>query len=826
MKFLYFGDRHYSANKIPPNRLDDFLETTKKKDLEIMEIAKNNDVKAFLQPGDFVNEKDVRGENEFISEIVNRWNLLSPNRIPIIGVAGNHDLIGNSIDTLNDTTLGLLNNLGLINLVDKDHPIFFITEDGLKVAITGTSYHLEQDEKDYVDDYIVKEKLGDIHIHITHGMLSDKDMGKLIKHTLIDDILDTKADITLCGHNHIGFGIKHINGKYFINIGSVTRYTGDLKEITRKPSIALIDISKSGIKIEEIPLKSAPEGIDVIDRSVIDEERKKKAAIAKFRKEAESMKTKTKPDMSDFVESIAKNEAIPDEIKNDILDRLVLKEKENARIKTVATKQTIKKIVLENFQSHKYNEFELNDGLNVFVGETRQGKSAILRAFYWVYENKPSGKSFIKRGELYAKVSIYLSDGTIISRFVEEKRNGKNGYEITYPDGTTETGNTKLIDKVQKLLGFNNFRIDQKLSLPVNFYKQGESWYLIGNNQTNTDKARIIGALAGTNNADAIIRDLDTENTRKLVSYKAAKQNKEDIEKELENLEYLKDLKINLDKIDILLKNYELLKTKKESLEQNKEKYQKLQESLKEKEEILKELVNLDKANKKVFEVKEKDREEERLVEKKNLYKKVKDSINTQNEIISALSNIEDLKNKTNKLKTLDTIQNSLNLNSKKIKDTKTLLKEKEEIIEKTKDVEFLADACKMLKDAEIELKDLNLTKKNISSNLEKKAILTKNILENDKKIKEMDKVLSYKANITYLKEKEKMLELIEDKKKEYVQAKEKNEKENAKLKMLEKSLEEKRENYSNILEEVQICPICKEPLSKDKIHKIVYKEK
>ena len=26
MKFLYFGDRHYSASKVPPNRIDDFLE--------------------------------------------------------------------------------------------------------------------------------------------------------------------------------------------------------------------------------------------------------------------------------------------------------------------------------------------------------------------------------------------------------------------------------------------------------------------------------------------------------------------------------------------------------------------------------------------------------------------------------------------------------------------------------------------------------------------------------------------------------------------------------------------------------------------------------
>lgn len=824
MKFLYFGDRHYSASKVPPNRIDDFLETTKNKDLEIIEIAKNENVAAFLQPGDFINEKDVRGENEFISEIVNRWHLLDKNRIPIIGVAGNHDLIGNSLDTLPDTTIGLLNNLGLLNLVDKEHPIFFITEDGLKVAITGTHYHLEQDEKEFIDDYIVKEKLGDIHIHITHGMLSDKDMGKLIKHTLIDDIMETKADITLCGHNHIGFGIKYIDDKYFINIGSVTRYTGDLKEMTRKPEVALIDISKKGIYVKEIPLKSAPEGSLVIDRSVIDEEKKKKAAIAKFRTEAESMKTKAKPDMSDFVESIAKNEAIPDEIKDDILERLVLKEKENAKIKTVSNKNYITKIVLENFQSHKYNEFNLDKGLNVFVGETRQGKSAILRAFYWVYENKPSGKSFIKRGELYAKVSIYLSDGTIVSRFVEDKKGGKNGYEITYPDGTTETGNTKLIDKVQKILGFNNFYIDQKLSLPVNFYKQGESWYLIGNNHSSTDKARIIGALAGTNNADAIIRDLDTENTRQLVSYKASKQRSEEITKEIESLEYLDSLKDSLEKIESLIEKYNLLQIKKESLELNKEKFKRLTQNIKEKDKILTELSNLKDIRSKTDLLKKKEILSNELLSKKTSFEKIEKSIKTQNYILNNLRNIDDLNTKKDKLKELNEKDKKLIDLSKKLKEDKEKISEKERIIERTKDIELLSDACKMLRDAESELKELKTQKLQIESITKKKIDLQARISRKELEISKLKDVERVKSNISKLKDLNNFLTDIEKSKKTYLDTIAKENNEGKKLLIAEDKLAKAKINYSKVLEEAMICPICKEPLSKDKIHRIVYK--
>ena len=141
MRFLYFGDRHYTT-KQPPNRVDDFIDTCNKKDDEIIALGNKYNVSAFLQPGDFFNEKEINGENEIIKKIINKWNMPTftnlkrngsdesqiistiNNNIPLIGIAGNHDLIGNSLDTLPDTTLGLFSSLGLINLVSKDNHTF------------------------------------------------------------------------------------------------------------------------------------------------------------------------------------------------------------------------------------------------------------------------------------------------------------------------------------------------------------------------------------------------------------------------------------------------------------------------------------------------------------------------------------------------------------------------------------------------------------------------------------------------------------------------------------------------------------------------------
>ena len=44
-------------------------------------------------------------------------------------------------------------------------------------------------------------------------------------YTLIDEILETEADVTLSGHYHAGFDTKCIDKKYFINPGSLVELT-------------------------------------------------------------------------------------------------------------------------------------------------------------------------------------------------------------------------------------------------------------------------------------------------------------------------------------------------------------------------------------------------------------------------------------------------------------------------------------------------------------------------------------------------------------------------------------------------------------------------
>ena len=515
IRFLLMGDRHNSENT-PKSRIDNFQESVKAKDEEIMSIAKQYNVAAILQAGDFWTDGDARIKNDFIPEIVKRWiDPMNPGKsIPMIGIAGNHDLIGNNINSLPNTTLGLTVSLGYQKLASKDNPIIFTMDDGKTVAITGTNYHLHMDEPEYLSDYIVDKKAGDYHIHIVHGMLSPKNLGKMMKHTVIDDIKNTAADITFCGHDHLGFDTVFTNGKYFVNPGAVVRLKNDKKELTRKVKVVLVTIDDSGITLEDIYLKSMKDSSITLSRDVIERKKERDEAAKKIKTQIDKLSANKRTKFSEILLDTFKREEVPESIMKDLQKRISDKEIKTNALLTVPHDTQIVKMKLENFQSHENTEIDFDKGFNIIIGESRQGKTAILRALRWVLENRPQGKAIIRNGAERASVTLRLANGTFIERYMFKDDKKGNGYHIILPDGTEQEGNTKLVGLVQSICGFNHMDVDEKTKLPINFLRQGEGWYLIDENVSATERARIIGAIQNTQAADSVVKDLDKENSQ------------------------------------------------------------------------------------------------------------------------------------------------------------------------------------------------------------------------------------------------------------------------------------------------------------------------
>ena len=86
----------------------------------------------------------------------------------------------------------------------------------------------------------------------------------------------------------------------------------------------------------------------------------------------------------------------------------------------------IKQIELTNFQSWKKGSFDLDPGVNVFLGASDKGKSAVFRAAEWVRTNRPLGIDFVsdfadKKDRTEA--TLVLDNGVIVTRGRDAKGN-------------------------------------------------------------------------------------------------------------------------------------------------------------------------------------------------------------------------------------------------------------------------------------------------------------------------------------------------------------------------------------------------------------------
>lgn len=260
MRFLFFTDTHIQGTA-PVNRKDNFLETLKNKFYEIISLSHELDVDYILHGGDWFDKPDI--STDVMHEFTDIIKGFCRN---IYTIAGNHDIYENNPETIGSTISILIKNIGTIKLLNSDD-IIILEKEGIKVQLTGKPFKYNIDSEDFREYYLVKKR-NDVRyaINLIHGMLLSRPIIEGIKYTLIDDIIDTQADITICGHYHSGFGIKVVNSKYFINPGSIVRINNYKTEVNRKPKVVLIDLNNQ-IEIMEIVLKSAQPGDEVLDIS-------------------------------------------------------------------------------------------------------------------------------------------------------------------------------------------------------------------------------------------------------------------------------------------------------------------------------------------------------------------------------------------------------------------------------------------------------------------------------------------------------------------------------------------------------------------------------
>ncbi|MCD1147002.1 metallophosphoesterase family protein [Peptoniphilus sp. KCTC 25270] len=316
MRFLYFTDSHIRGTS-PKSRIDDFFLAVQKKLIEIVELSKTYEVDYILHGGDLFDRPDVS-----ISVINEIAPILQQFEVPLYSISGNHDIYGHNPKTLHRTTLGLLNALGIV--IDLNYKSILLEKEDTCVQLSGSPYIYGIDREEHRHLYIVDkvDPKATFSIHLVHGFLMDKKFLAQVPHTLISEIKETKADLTICGHYHFGFKEQEIDGKKFINPGSIVRISNSTVEINRKPKVLLIDVNGNQCEMKEIFLKSAKNGNEILDRTEIETHRFKRQEMLSFKETIERTTNLNKVNFIDLITEIATNYEIDKEVREEALDRI------------------------------------------------------------------------------------------------------------------------------------------------------------------------------------------------------------------------------------------------------------------------------------------------------------------------------------------------------------------------------------------------------------------------------------------------------------------------------------------------------------------------
>lgn len=123
----------------------------------------------------------------------------------------------------------------------------------------------------------------------------------------------------------------------------------------------------------------------------------------------------------------------------------------------------IKQIEIKNFQSHKMSILQFAPGVNIIIGSSDSGKSAIIKALRWATWNKPGGDSFRNWGGGDTEVVIHTDDNEIR----RQKTNSKNVYILNNTE--FKAFGTEPPEEIDKVLNLSE----------LNLQRQGDRHFLI-----------------------------------------------------------------------------------------------------------------------------------------------------------------------------------------------------------------------------------------------------------------------------------------------------------------------------------------------------------
>jgi DNA repair exonuclease SbcCD ATPase subunit len=473
----------------------------------------------------------------------------------------------------------------------------------------------------------------------------------------------------------------------------------------------------------------------------------------------------------------------------------------------------IKKVILENFQSHKYSVIDFNEDLNVIVGPSDSGKSAIIRGIKWALYNEPSGDYFIREGAGECSVTIEFNDNVILKRY---RSKYKNIYILTDRDGNEikfEGFGSNVPQEIIETVGIKKINLDSDSSNAINLGEQLEGAFLLS--EKTSVRASAIGRLVGVNIIDDALRDTlkDTRNLN--INKKNIEDSVQSLELEIKKFAFLEELKLKLKNLENIKSKLSFLENKVEILNKLRDNLYEIQTEKENQSLILIKLSTIDNLSDVINSTENKIFRYRSLNNYNNNLINIKGRIDENDYIIKSLQSINLVNNKIYKLEVLCNSEKNYRKFFKKYNE---IIDEKAVLIytnRKLKNLNEIDSKLSEMSSKYIRLKDLNLKKVNYD-NIEKNILIGSKYLE---RFKDMEKcsnsiiILDEKTNllINYMKEYNKLLINSDETRKE-----------SKVLKDINSSIDKNLFKYRELLRRVEICPFCLSNIDDDKIEHIM----
>ena len=196
----------------------------------------------------------------------------------------------------------------------------------------------------------------------------------------------------------------------------------------------------------------------------------------------------------------------------------------------------IKSLDITNFESHKETHLDFHSGVNVVVGVTDAGKSAIINSLRWVKDNRPSGSDFRSRWGGVTSAKVTVEEGFVIRKKdkVDEyirKFVGKKPLSL-------KAFRSEVPEEISDLLNLNDINLQQQLDRHFLLSKTPGEVAVYFNKIARLDKIDL-----GTTNVQKRIREITQD-----IKYK--KKDRITFTKQLEKYSYLDKLEVDMEALE------------------------------------------------------------------------------------------------------------------------------------------------------------------------------------------------------------------------------------------------------------------------------------